>query len=139
MWVCGEVDGTETLLSVRSPALGSPLCATMNDEPQHLCSEIERLEIAIDRTRGGNDDETMLHRRHTLQHELEVALLQQAELEEIERMEATIKRAVETKFVENPSVLRSIGECPLCMEEKQEYGWSNENEEGRYWCCGATC
>jgi hypothetical protein len=67
----------------------------MNDEPQHLCSERERLEIAIDRTRGGNDDEPMLHRRHTLQHELFVALPRQAELEEIERMEVTIKRAVE--------------------------------------------
>jgi hypothetical protein len=84
------------------------LSATMGDELQQLRSETKRIQT--------------LQRRRELQGELEVALHRQAELEEIERVQSMIKRAVETKLVETPYM------CPLCLDEKKEVGSIKESE-----------
>jgi MYND finger/Sel1 repeat len=104
-----------------------------------LGSEVSRLEGEIKKTFSlwcGGD---ALTGRRLLEQELEAVLFEKAELEETERIQAIIKKAVDTKLVQSPRLLRNIGTCPLCHEEPKERLCGLENQGGRFWCCGAKC
>jgi hypothetical protein len=104
----------------------------MDTEHLRLASEVNRLEIEIEKTRnhGGSGvvDEMMATcRGRELLRELKVVLHRQAELEETERVKSLVQKAIDTKFVETPMMLRNIGECPLCLKDTHEVTMNQDN------------
>jgi hypothetical protein len=110
--------------------------ATIEEEIQHLVAKIE-LSARCGENGGGNKKWFRAH--CALQHQLELFLHRQAQLEEEARIEQVRHDTVESGLVVTPNTQLNMGECPLCLSTIPDPHIDEYQTFRRHLCCDVAC